>query len=435
MSEVLLKSPGEEIDIDISRAAFLPGHTEQRPLIIRSYEEAIKIATLVSESGDFDLRGNSGRALARIMYGAEIGLSPIVALAGLFNREGHICMRATTAVALVRASGKYDFENIEISAERATVRATRLKKGKQVGTRDYTLTMEEAKIAHMHEWVESGHGYRQKDIWIQAPAACLWARIAMQAIRWECSDVFGGMPIYDPEELSDKMPADEHKGEQKKPDTNGQKQAPQKPIKPIEAPHKTVKTGSEHQFSISETIGRVSQSREEAAERLRNAKKAAMDRNLDAAVERLKLSDIPTAKVADDLSMKLEALCLEYEDALRLHYRAPLGDFIAMHPVLWKDILLSLLSPTNEKEALAPLRATTWLAPHLMTMLVEDIVVTVKITPKGGVIRENTESSQSPEDEKPVTEAQRVETNERADAEAEEEASFRQEGFAEEVPF
>lgn len=81
-------------------------------------------STMVPE-GD---HGNVGNILAKIQYGAEIGLPPMQAVQKLFMEGGKIGVEVTTLLGLVKASGELEFVKRDWNAEakKATVTLKRV---------------------------------------------------------------------------------------------------------------------------------------------------------------------------------------------------------------------------------------------------------------------------------------------------------------------
>lgn len=126
-------------------------------------------------------------ALAIIVQGNELGLSPMQSLRGLFIIEGRVCMAAQTMVALVEQSGAaVYFRQVESTEESSTWETQR--HGHPEPMR-YTFTLKEAERA----------GLTRRKTWQEYPRAMMSWRAAAMLARTAFADVVGG--LYTPEEL------------------------------------------------------------------------------------------------------------------------------------------------------------------------------------------------------------------------------------------
>lgn len=131
-------------------------------------------------------RGKPGNGAAAILYGAELGLTPIQSLQQIFVVHGTPAIYARTAVALVKRHG-YQVRTIEESDESVTVSATDPRTGHvEVSTWDITRA-ERA-------------GFTSNKKYQTEPRAMLWAKAAMEVCRRIAPDVLLGI-AYASEEL------------------------------------------------------------------------------------------------------------------------------------------------------------------------------------------------------------------------------------------
>ncbi len=131
-------------------------------------------------------RGKPGNGAAAILYGAELGLTPIQSLQQIFVVHGTPAIYARTAVALVKRHG-YQIRTIEESDNSVTVSATDPRTGHvEVSTWD----INRAERA----------GFTSNKKYQTEPRAMLWAKAAMEVCRRIAPDVLLGI-AYASEEL------------------------------------------------------------------------------------------------------------------------------------------------------------------------------------------------------------------------------------------
>jgi hypothetical protein len=153
---------------------------------LSTLDDVARLAKIAADSGLARVRTPAECAVI-LMTGAELGLSPMQSLRGIYVVEGRPTLAADTMVAVIRRSGVCDlWRTVESTAERCTIEA---KRNDDDRTQSKTWTMADATRA----------GLAQKNIWKQYPAQMLRHRCASDLARELFSDVVLG--LYDPEEL------------------------------------------------------------------------------------------------------------------------------------------------------------------------------------------------------------------------------------------
>lgn len=131
-------------------------------------------------------RGKPGNGAAAILYGAELGLTPIQSLQQIFVVHGTPAIYARTAVALVKRHG-YIIQTVEESARSVTVSGSDPRTGQvEVSTWD----IDRATTA----------GFTKNAKYQTEPQSMLWAKAAMEVCRRLAPDVLLGI-AYASEEL------------------------------------------------------------------------------------------------------------------------------------------------------------------------------------------------------------------------------------------
>ena len=158
---------------------------------LSTLDDVARLAKIAADSGLARVRTPAECAVI-LMTGAELGLSPMQSLRGIYVVEGRPTLAADTMVAVIRRSGVCAlWRTIESTAETCTIEA---KRNDDERAQSKTWTMADATRA----------GLAQKSIWKQYPAQMLRHRCAADLARELFSDVVLG--LYDPEELDDATP-------------------------------------------------------------------------------------------------------------------------------------------------------------------------------------------------------------------------------------
>ncbi len=161
--------------------------------IIKHEDESIGIAKLGEiffRSGYFkDVRDQS-QAIVKMLYGRELGFSPVVSMMGIHIIEGKPSLSSNLLATLVKRSGKYEYRVVESTEKRCDIRFLQRdgNKFEIVGNSEFTI--EDAKLA----------GVTAKPSWTRYPKAMLFARALSAGVKLYCPDV-SACPLYVPEEL------------------------------------------------------------------------------------------------------------------------------------------------------------------------------------------------------------------------------------------
>jgi hypothetical protein len=138
-------------------------------------------------------------AYALILLGDEIGVGPTTSLTQIAVIQGKPAFGAALVGALVKKSGRYDYEVTEMSDQAVTVRFTERVRapggtsGDGVTARvlgDSRFTLQDAQRA----------GLGASPTWQRFPRNLLLARALTNGARWYCPDILAGA-AYTPDEL------------------------------------------------------------------------------------------------------------------------------------------------------------------------------------------------------------------------------------------
>lgn len=138
-----------------------------------------------------DLRGKKPAVLACILYGRDMGLSPMVALSEVHMIDGKPTMSAALIAGKVRMVGHKIWREPVYGGNGTELVGVTAHGERTDGTRDsFTFTLDMARRA----------GLAGKQNWKNYPEAMLWARACTQLARMLFSDVFIGS-VYTADEM------------------------------------------------------------------------------------------------------------------------------------------------------------------------------------------------------------------------------------------
>lgn len=145
-------------------------------------------AAALHASGYFTDVKSQAQAMVKVMAGAELGLPPFASMSGIHIVQGKPVLGANVIATLVKNSGRYDYR-IRQSDGNVCVLEWR-ENGQPVG--ESSFTMSEAQAA----------GLTGKDNWKKYPSDMLFARAISRGARRFAPGIFGGSPVYTPDEMS-----------------------------------------------------------------------------------------------------------------------------------------------------------------------------------------------------------------------------------------
>jgi hypothetical protein len=153
------------------------------------FERVERMATGLAKSGMFK-DTNAGQALAKILIGADMGLTPTQALMTIDLVRGNVQIRGKRLLAWVRQSENYDYDVIERSPERGTIRFFEKSKRTASGGRASRTSRSRSRRRRAKDLVKPNGGW---DKWPEN--MCLW-RCASIGVNLFAPDLVGGVPVY-----------------------------------------------------------------------------------------------------------------------------------------------------------------------------------------------------------------------------------------------
>lgn len=161
--------------------------TDNALAIYQQFDQLEKAAKALQMSGYFKDVTTQAQAIVKVMAGAELGLPPFASMTGIHIIQGKPVLGANVISTLVKNDPRYNYRVKEATDTACTIEW--LEDGKPAGAS--TFTMAEAKTA----------GLTGKDNWSKYPSDMLFARAISRGARRFAPGIFGGSPIYTPDEM------------------------------------------------------------------------------------------------------------------------------------------------------------------------------------------------------------------------------------------
>ena len=154
------------------------------------YAEIMVLGGVLQKSGYFKDVRDQAQAVTKILFGRELGFSPIVSMGGIHIIEGKPALSSNLMATLIKRSGKYDYRVKSWTTSECVLTFRQKENGKWEEVGDSAFTTEDAKAA----------GVFGRGSWSKYPKAMFFARALSQGLRTYCPEV-SAAPIYNPEEM------------------------------------------------------------------------------------------------------------------------------------------------------------------------------------------------------------------------------------------
>ncbi len=149
-----------------------------------TYETMKLVAGAMAQSGYFDDAKELAQAIVKVQAGAELGFGPFTSMAGIHVIKSKPTLSANLIATLIKNDPRYDYrvrkmEDTEVSIEF-------FEEGESLGVSTFTAKdAQRANTQNMHKF----------------PRNMLFARAMSNGAKWYTPGVFGGAPVYTPDEL------------------------------------------------------------------------------------------------------------------------------------------------------------------------------------------------------------------------------------------
>ena len=196
-------------------------------------------AQALHASGFFGDVKTQAQAMVKVMAGAEIGLPPFASMSGIHIVQGKPVLGANLIATLVKNDPRYDYR-VERSDNEVCI-LTWYENGKPVG--ESAFSIQEASAA----------GLTGKQTWKAYPSDMLFARALTRGARRYAPGIFGGAPVYTPDELGVDTDEDGHVVEGQivnvtTPAANGNNHAPAADTGPLPDDEQVIKETAAEQY-------------------------------------------------------------------------------------------------------------------------------------------------------------------------------------------
>lgn len=162
--------------------------------IYEQFDSISRAAIVLAKSGFFKDVQSEAQAIVKVMAGAELGLPPFASMSGISIIQGKPVLGANLIATLVKNDPRYDYRPVEHTDTACIIEWK--EGGRVVG--QSAFTWEEATRAQL----------TGKDNWKKYPSDMLFARAISRGARRFAPGIFGGSPIYTPDELGAEVDED-----------------------------------------------------------------------------------------------------------------------------------------------------------------------------------------------------------------------------------
>jgi len=155
--------------------------------IYKDFDGLQRAALALFKSGYFTDAKSEAQAIVKVMAGSELGLPPFASMTGIHIIQGKPTLGSNVLATLVKNDPRYDYR-IKQADDTACV-LTWYEHGEKIGSAGFTI--DEAAEA----------GLTGKDNWRKYTSDMLFARAISRGARRFAPGIFGGAPVYTPDEM------------------------------------------------------------------------------------------------------------------------------------------------------------------------------------------------------------------------------------------
>lgn len=155
--------------------------------LYKNFDDMRAAANALMRSGYFADVKSETQALVKVMAGMELGLPPFASMSGIHIIQGKPTLGANVIATLVKNDPRYNYKVKQADATACVLEW--FEDGKKVGEAGFTI--QEAQAA----------GLTGKGTWKAYPSDMLFARAISRGARRFAPGIFGGSPVYTPEEM------------------------------------------------------------------------------------------------------------------------------------------------------------------------------------------------------------------------------------------
>ena len=156
-----------------------------------SMTDAMEAAKHMAASGFFQDARDASQAVVKVLAGQELGLGPFASMTGIHIIKGRPALGANVIATLIKNDPRYDYRVLEMTNTNCNIRFFEC--GQPVG--ESTFSAQDAQKAGTQNMGKF-------------PRNMLFARAISNGARWYTPGIFGGSPVYTPEELGAQVDED-----------------------------------------------------------------------------------------------------------------------------------------------------------------------------------------------------------------------------------
>lgn len=149
-----------------------------------TYETMKLVAGSMAASGYFQDAQQHAQAIVKVLAGAELGVGPFASITGIHIIQGRPAISANLLASLIKNDPRYDYRVMRMFDTDVSIEF--YEDGEMIGVS--TFTAEDAQRANTKNMAKY-------------PRNMLFARAMSNGAKWYCPGIFGGAPVYTPEEL------------------------------------------------------------------------------------------------------------------------------------------------------------------------------------------------------------------------------------------
>lgn len=162
--------------------------SEQGLAVYQNFDTLQRAAMALYKSNYFKDSTSEAQAIVKVMAGAELGLPPFASMSGIHIVQSKPVLGANVIATLVKNDPRYNYKIVECTDKICTIEW--FENGQSTGQSSFTMS--EAQTA----------GLTGKDNWKKYPSDMLFARAISRGARRHAPGIFGGSPVYTPDELN-----------------------------------------------------------------------------------------------------------------------------------------------------------------------------------------------------------------------------------------
>ena len=155
--------------------------------IYDNFDTMQRAAIALQQSGYFPDAQDKAKAITKVMAGAELGLPPFASMSGIHIIKGKPTLGSNVIATLVKNDPRYDYRLKKCDQDACII--DWYEDGEFVGQAGFTY--KEAQ----------GAGLTGKDNWKKYTSDMLFARAISRGARRFAPGIFGGSPVYTPDEM------------------------------------------------------------------------------------------------------------------------------------------------------------------------------------------------------------------------------------------